>query len=285
MNHRTHPLKKAGRCIASLLTVIAVGTGIREGYGEETIWRRVATGLDYASFKSDLVPTPGDSTITVLRVDPHQWAIELYSAQQHNDAPLSAKKWSETLGLILAVNAGMFTEDGVTHVGYMKIDGVRTKAGRNKYLSYAAFGPVKPGLPPFRLFDSDDTPTDVFISDYRNVIQNLRLIKRPRENRWRPQEKRWSEAALGEDAGGRMLIIFSRSPYSMDDFNRIILSLPIDLVAAQHLEGGPEAQIYCKVSDFELDLTGSFETAFNENTTTLFRYPIPNIIGIKRKTP
>ena len=51
----------------------------------------------------------------------------------------------------------------------------------------------------------------------------------------------------------------------MYDFNKILLDLPIRLVAAQHLEGGPEAQLYARYGDWTIDAVGSYETGFYES--------------------
>ena len=107
-------------------------------------------------------------------------------------------------------------------------------------------------------------------------------MKRPRQNRWEDQPKRWSEAALAEDREGRVLLVFSGTAYSMHDFNEILLSLPIGIVCAQHLEGGPEAQVYVKIGDFELEQVGDFETAFDESGEGGAAWPVPNVIGISR---
>jgi len=148
----------------------------------------------------------------------------------------------------------------------------------------AAFGPTgKKELPRFRMFDLDEPGVTMegIRREYSLVVQNLRLIKRPGVNRWSRQEKRWSEAALGEDGTGRILFIFSRSPFSMHDLNRELLALGIDVVAAQHLEGGPEAQLYLRVGDEEIELFGSFETAFEEDDDNGHSWPVPNVLGIK----
>lgn len=78
-----------------------------------------------------------------------------------------------------------------------------------------------------------------------------------------PAREKWSEAALGEDSAGRILFIFSRAPFSMHDLNQELLASDIGLVAAQHLEGGPEAQLYVHAGGVEMDLYGSFETSFS----------------------
>ena len=91
----------------------------------------------------------------------------------------------------------------------------------------------------------------------------------------------WSEAALGEDSSGRALFIFSRSPFTMHEFNRKLLSLEIGLVAAQHLEGGPEAQLYLGIGNVTHEMFGSYETSFRENDGNTAPWPIPNVLGVR----
>jgi len=59
------------------------------------------------------------------------------------------------------------------------------------------------------------------------------------------------------------------------------LNTGIGIVAAQHLEGGPEAQIYLKVGSKEIEMSGSYETSFFEYSNNAGIWPIPNIIGIR----
>jgi len=61
------------------------------------------------------------------------------------------------------------------------------------------------------------------------------------------------------------------------------LELEIGLVAAQHLEGGPEAQLYFNLGDNQEEMFGSFETAFFEKDTNGIAWPVPNVLGIKKK--
>ncbi|MCF7920426.1 MAG: hypothetical protein K9N06_11000 [Candidatus Cloacimonetes bacterium] len=81
-----------------------------------------------------------------------------------------------------------------------------------------------------------------------------------------------------------MLLIFSRSSFSMADLNDKLLALPIDLECAQHLEGGPEASFYLKFNDVTLQSMGSYETDFNEKDSNDIFMPLPNVIGIIKKT-
>jgi hypothetical protein len=245
-------------------------------------WSSIADGMELGRFKTGAATVVGDSTVTILRVDPRLWEFVLLSGR---DGLASARRWCELEGLSAATNAGMFATDYRTHVGFMRSDDETNNAAWNGYQSVAVFGAREDGGPRFRIFDLDDEAltTEDFDERYPHVVQNLRLIKREGINRWSPQEKMWSEMALGEDSDGWALLIFCRSPYSMHDFNEILLGLPIGIVAAQHLEGGPEAQLFIDVGETQLEVVGSYETSFNENNSNDRAWPIPNVIGVRRR--
>jgi exopolysaccharide biosynthesis protein len=245
-------------------------------------FKQLSEGLELARFKVAHATPVGDSTVVVLRIDPRLWNLTMGCASTSSSGRnMTAKEWAEEYGLVAVINAGMFNADHRTHTGFMKAGDHLNNPQANEYQSAAAFEPTKPGLPEFHIFALDETPLDSIRGNYATVVQNLRLIKRPGNNRWSQQPKKWSEAALGEDAEGRILFIFCRSPYSMHDLNRILLSLPMDLVAAQHLEGGPEAQIFIDYEDQKLDLVGSYETDFFESDDNHRAWQIPNAIGAK----
>ena len=181
----------------------------------------------------------------------------------------------------------MFDLDYSSHVGFLRSEGHLNSSLITEYMSVAAFDPKESvGKPEFRIFDLDNpnVTMDAILADYHCVVQNLRLIKRNGENRWSQQEKLWSEAALGEDRLGRVLFIFCRSPFTMHDLNEELLELDIELVAAQHLEGGPAAQLYLHAGSVEQEMFGSYETYFFENDSNQKAWPIPNAIGVRPKS-
>jgi hypothetical protein len=250
--------------------------------GRAVDWREIAPGMDLATFDA----STGESgrEITVVRIDPTRWSLELAGISQTNElAGKTAREWARSRGFAAAINAGMFDVDGVTHIGYLRA-GEHAQGRRvGKYESLAAFDPRGEALAPFRIFDLDEpgVSVDAVLEDYGSVVQNLRLVKRPGENRWTPQSKRWSEAALGEDAAGRALFLFSRAPFTMHEWNEALLGAGIGLVAAQHLEGGPKAQMYVRAGDIELELYGTFEGANGEQAGNPGAWPIPNILGVR----
>jgi hypothetical protein len=249
-------------------------------------WINLAPGLDLGRFKAYRQSYSGDSAVVVLRMNPQQWEPRLLSMSGTREAePLTVRQWSDKYHLVAAINAGMFATDNKTHVGFMKCGEHLNSRSPNSYRSAAVFTPVIDSLPPFRIVDLDDTDVKTVAAGYRNVVQNLRLIKRPGTNCWSPQEKIWSEAALGEDKEGRMLLIYCRSPYSMYELNEILLSLPLDIVAAQHLEGGSEAQLYVNYAQHRVELVGGSETRFDSGYPDDNAWPIPNVIGIVPRSP
>jgi hypothetical protein len=227
----------------------------------------------------------GDSKIRVVTIDPRIYRCRLLSSSELGHPPLTISEWCKRYGLAAGVNAGMFMLDHRTNVGYMK-NGEHVNNGRlcSEYKSVALFEPRKDDAPRFLLVDKDSLSVEPLIEGYSIAIQNLRLISHGGRNCWADKPRRWSEAALGEDDRGNILLIFSRSPYSMYDFNRIVLSLPIRLGAAQHLEGGPEASLFLSAGGVETVLVGSYETGFLESDSNDREWPIPNVLGFERRT-
>ena len=262
-----------------LLVAVLLGLAAGESTLESPPWKELAPGVELRTLEARPPSETGDSGITVLRVDPRIWRLELAGVDKTGESTgRSARDWAQRNGLAIAINAGMFLEDYTTHVGYLESKGLVKSSRINSYQSVAAFDPRDGAMqPPFRIFDLDvpGVSVETIRADYGSLVQNLRLIKRPGVNRWSQQDKRWSEAALGEDEAGRMLFIFSRVPFSMHDLIRELLQARIGIVAAQHLEGGRLAQLYVKVGGVELEL---FDGAGSASA-----WPIPNVLGVTRR--
>jgi hypothetical protein len=249
-------------------------------------WIRIDEGLHYSDFR---VPTRlgmGGSKILIVKVDPKIYEFRLLSASElpSGASPLNVREWTDKYELIGAINAGMFQADLKTNVGYMKNYAHMNNPRIHKtYRSVFAFNPRKADLPPSMIFDTDIKDIKQIIAEYHTVIQNLRLIKRRRLNRWTQQEKRWSEAALGQDQDGNLLFIFSETAYTMHEFNNILLALPIQLECAQHLEGGSLASLYLHHAGVEVKRAGSVRLPAAGNSSADGFLPIPNVIGITKK--
>jgi exopolysaccharide biosynthesis protein len=256
--------------------------------GQDSGWKQIDEGLFYGDFLAPIKSITGDSKILIVRIDPKVYNFRLLSTSELSSGslPLTVKEWSDKYKLTAAINAGMFQADLKANVGYMKnFTHLNNPRIHKTYASVFAFNPRKTELPPAMMFDTDAKDMKEIIAEYHTVIQNLRLIKRPGLLRWAQQDKRWSEAALGQDKDGNILFIFSGSPYTMHELSKILLSLPIKLECAMHLEGGPVASFYLRNNNVELVRVGRHELAVaivgDMNNEFL---PVPNVIGvIKRK--
>lgn len=240
-------------------------------------WHRVALGLELAVFEV------GQARLKVLRGDPELWETIALAVSDIGGQPRSARQWGEEFGLSAVINAGMFDLDRRTHIGYFRVgrhlnNPIWIQRG---YRQVACFEPREPELPRFVLVDLDaDIPAEL-TERYEIVAQNLRLVRKPGENRWPVDTRPWPEACLGEDSQGRFLWIYCRQPHTMHDFVEILLGLPLNLVAAQHLEGGLQAQLW-----LAQDLLAS---AGGEQPLALWRaeqlgqpdWPIPNVLGLR----
>jgi hypothetical protein len=263
--------------IRLLCILLILGTPVFSA--SDDLWINLDEGLDVARFSVN--ESDADSSITIVRINPEYWNLKIFSTSETNQAKnLSAREWCDKNNLTAAINGGMFDIDYKTHIGYMKSFDHINSTRRNKYLSAVAFEPLKDDLPKFKIYDLDEISLDTLIANYNCVIQNLRLIKHNRENRWEPQIRKWAEAALGEDSAGNALFIFCSQLVAMHEFNERLLALPISLIAAQHLEGGIQAQMYLKIDNNEINLSGGFTTGLTTNNGEGLVSQLPNVIGI-----
>lgn len=254
--------------------------------GQNAAWKQLDEGLHFTDFTAPMKSTTGDSKILIIRIDPKIYNFRLLSISELTPGSLSltVKEWADKYKLIAAINAGMFQTDLKSNVGYMKnYSYVNNPRFHKTYASVFAFNPKKAELPVAMVFDTDVKAMKEVVAEYHTVIQNLRLIKRPRSERWAQQEKRWSEAALGQDQDGNILLIFSGSPYTMHELIKILLSLPIKLECAMHLEGGPAASLYLSHNSIELARMGRHELVSIVGEMSNEFLPIPNVIGITKK--
>ena len=247
-------------------------------------WQVLAPGMEVKFVPISRANAAEHERITIVRIDAHLWELQATGASRTGEnANHTAREWCEVQGLTAAINAGMFKTDGKTHVGLMRFREHANNGKVNNYQSVAAFDPHDPNAAPFHIFDLDTPGVTIqsILTDYDSAVQNLRLIKRPGSNQWSKQDRMWSEAALGEDYAGRVLFIFSRTALSMHDLNEEMLAAGIGIVAAQHLEGGPEAQLYVRAGGFTLEQFGSYETSFHEDDSNATPWPIPNVLGVR----
>ncbi len=246
-------------------------------------WQSLEIGLDLGDFRAHILSDVGDSRITVLRIDPERFRLVLANASTMPDLRTrTAREWASDKGLVAAINASMYREDHRTSLGLMRGASHINNAVLTKDKAVLAFDPMSDAVASVQIIDRDCQDFDTLRPQYGTLVQSIRMVDCHQQNVWGQQPTKWSTAAIGIDKSGRVLFLFTRSPYSTHNFIEILLRLPIDLYNAMYVEGGPEAQLYVNAGGVEVEKFGSFETGFFESDENDQAWPVPNIIGVVR---
>ena len=255
----------------------------------ESSWRTLEPGLDLGVFASPVHSRTGDSLVHVLRVDPAQFDLVLRmsgATGEGSEANRTARAWVDDTSLVAAINASMFQTDYVTSTELMvtadHVNNGHVSSGRT-VVAFDRAPDAPADVPPYRIIDRDCEDLDALRPHYRTLIQSIRMVSCNGTNVWSESRRVWSHAVIGVDTSGRALLIHARSPWSTHDFIDILRELPMDLDRLQYAEGGPEAQLFVRSGEFELERVGSFETGFFESDDNAVAWPVPNVIGVVKK--
>ena len=240
-------------------------------------------GLWLGEFNSPAKSITGTSRVTVLKINPRFYSLKLLSAGEKNTGSITADAWVDKFNLIAVINASMYLQDHKTSTGYMKNVGyVNNKNINKRFGAFMVFNVDDSSLPPVQIIDRTYQDWKNLIGKYKTVVQNYRMVSLKQENVWKQKIKIFSIACVGMDKEGNVLFIHSRSPYSIHDFNNILLELPLNIRNVMYVEGGPEASLYVKTDKFTKKCVGSYETNFWDVSNKVF-WQIPNVIGIVKK--
>lgn len=245
-------------------------------------WTAVAPGVEYRAFVVEPKPQLGDGLAHVVRVDAAVAPLDFGLASERGGTLRTAKEWCEDEGFLVAINAGMYGTDYVTNVGHLRRGKhFNNRAWNAKYQSVLAFQPRRQAAPVV-LVDADAPGAEVRSLPYDAVVQNLRLIKAPGVSVWKPNGDAWSEALVAQDAEGRVLFVFVRTPFEMAELNARLLALPLGIVRAMHVEGGPEASLSICAPALELHLGGGRRSARFFGSDASRQWRIPNVVGVRK---
>jgi uncharacterized protein YigE (DUF2233 family) len=247
-------------------------------------WKKVDEGLHIGEFTHPEESKFKDSKITIVKIDPKFYSFKLLCASEHGKVKMSVKKWCQKYNLLSAINAGMYQEDGIRNVGYMKnFSHINNPRLNYVYKAVLAFNPIEFGLPEIQIIDLQCQDFGRLRDKYQTLVQSIRMISCQQVNVWSKQDKAWSMAVFGMDKKGNALFIFTEAHYSGHDFANLLLSLPISIHNAMYLEGGEEASLYFSANDIEFERMGH-PASLNESESIPVARSIPNVIGIVKKS-
>jgi uncharacterized protein YigE (DUF2233 family) len=248
-------------------------------------WKKVDEGLFWGEFYPSPKSPVKDSKITIVRINPKFYSFKLLCASDLGKTRMTAKDWCLKHNLISSINAGMYQEDGLRNVGYMKnFSHINNPRLSSSYKAVLAFNRTDAAVPEIQIIDLRCQAFEELKPKYQTFVQSIRMVSCRQENVWEKQDNMWSLAVLGMDKNGNGLFIFSEAPYSVHDFINVLLSLPISLYNAMYLEGGAEASLYFSLNGVELDKVGNNGSGLNDRLVRGVVRAIPNVLGITRRT-
>jgi hypothetical protein len=246
-------------------------------------WQTLEPGLEYALLDGPAGGAEGDGKIAAVRIDPARFELRLANASAPGQgAILTAREWAYRTGASAAINASMYQEDYRTAVSLMKSRDHVNQRRLSKDKAVLAFDALVSGVAPVRIVDRDCEDLTDAEHRYGTLVQSIRMISCERRNVWAPSERRFSTAAIGVDAKGRVLFFHARTRWPVHDLVKALLELPIDLARAMYVEGGPEAQLFARGAGREVERTGLFERAPAAGDGGR-AWPVPNVILAVRK--
>jgi hypothetical protein len=245
-------------------------------------WDVLEPGLELGTAAVPQGGANADALIRLLRIDPERFELQLFNASAAGEGTSrTAKGWAQAHGLVAAINASLYQSDYRTSTSLMKARRHTNNPRLSKHNAVLLFDRLDDGVPAVQMVDRTCRDLAPVQGRYGAMVQSIRMVSCTGANVWGQQPHRWSTAAIGIDAHGRVLFIHVRAPLSTHDLVDALLALPLELRETMYVEGGPEAQLYVNAGGRELELVGSQGSTFAaiENTYAL---PIPNVVGVRR---
>jgi len=269
-------------CLVLLISLALVRV---DCFAQSDGWEKLSEGLYLGKFAPKIKSKICSHEIVILKIDPDFYSLKLLSASEHDRRPRTAKQWCKEFGLVAAINASMYQMvDPLKSTGYMK----NYKHFNNAYINpafgaFLLFNPADSSLTQVQIVDRRlQKNWKVLVEGYNTVVQNYRMISNGKKRGWPQREELYGIAAIGTDRERNVLFILSPSPYSVHDFIHILISLPVHIMNAMYVEGGPEANLYFKIEDKEMLFVGACEADFAKQDNESW-HPIPNVIGLVKR--
>ncbi len=211
----------------------------------------------------------------IVRFDPERFSLDLHTGSMA--AAKTAKEWVADEKLVGVINAAMYTPSGRPTGLTINDSRVVYSRDHRSYNAFFAFGPKRSGLPPAKLASRGckGFNLETLKRDYRNVVQNYRLLDCQGKPLVWKDRKVYSVAAVAVDKRGYVAFVHMKAPYRMSDFNKILADPELAFVAAMYVEGGSPAQLSLSYGSTRVDRRGIGLNVFGETDK------LPNILGFR----
>ncbi len=233
--------------LAALLLSLPVWAGSAQRAAPE--WKRIADGVDYATFSFSPSPEDPSTAIHAFRVDPRKLKLDVVTAKDEQSGSTAAEL-ARRSGASLVINGGFFTPDHRS-IGLIVKDGRElSPLHRTSWWSVFSISGETPAIHSLKDFPGPSSVRMALQVGPRLAVEGR--IPKLKENVA-------ARSAVGITRGGEVVIAITQGPgISMTELARRMsmsgseggLSCP----DAMALDGGSSSQIHAKFGKFELSL-------------------------------
>ncbi|MEI6123176.1 MAG: phosphodiester glycosidase family protein [Bacteroidota bacterium] len=250
-------------------------------------WKYLDNGLSVTEINGPYISKYSDSKVTVLKIDPNFFDIEMIVATETDSILRTIKEWCKIKELTGAVNAGMYSlKDHISSLGFMQNNSHVTNPNiKNNFNALAVFNPKDPTLSSFQIIDMVNQDWKPILQNYSSCFQSIRMIDDSGKAIYWSHKPilSCSMSVLAKDKSGNILFLFTRSPYNANEFIDFMLTSGLNIQTAMYLEGGPEASLYVQTDANEITKFGSYVSFSNPDDDNLELRKMPNILGFRKK--
>jgi len=250
-------------------------------------WNELDKGLFYTEMTGPYISKFSDSKISILKIDPAFFEFELLASSESDSLLRTIKDWCDLKKLDGGINAGMYSlKDHISGVGLMQhYDHVNNPKVKENFNALAVFNPKNKSLASLQIVDMVNQDWKGILKNYHSCFQSIRMIDNEGQAvYWNKKPVlRCSMTVLAVDKSGNTLFLFSRSPYSANEFINFMLKSGLQIQTAMYLEGGPEASLYVNAQKNEIIKFGSYVSRTNPDDDNIELRKMPNVLGIRKK--
>jgi hypothetical protein len=271
------------RPVLAVIVVLAISGSALASCPTKLEVDTLAPGLTVERKRPSLSPVfgRGEPCLWIVRFDPRQFSLALLAGPMKTaKTPL---EWIKAGKLIGVINAAMYTPSG-RPTGLTIANGKVVNGGDSRgYGAFFAFGPRSKGLPAAVMAGRDCKGFDLAAlkRNYRNVVQNYRLLDcHGKPIAWK-DPKPYSAAAVAVDRKGRVAFVHMVESYPMTRFAKILADRELGFVRAMYVEGGSPAQLSLRYGKRAVDRIGAYEALVFKSGGKPEK--LPNVLGFRRR--
>jgi uncharacterized protein YigE (DUF2233 family) len=250
----------------------------------ELTWDRLQDGLEFVVWNPEARCEEKVPALLVLKIDPERFRFSTYYFQDEGmAAPPAIQEWQHRTGASVVFNAGLFRAD-YSYLGLLRKEGRWLGAKPHpRWQGLFVAEPVgaQTRLPKARVVDLGTEPALGQNLPYREAAQSIMLLDRTGNPRVRHSGKRAHQTVVGEDQGGRILIIKTTEAVALWELAVCLRGGPLGIALAMAMDGGASSDVLVQDS-----LLQNLQTEAIEEWRSVVdgsgqsHIPLPSVIGV-----